>query len=488
MAELRDGDVETAPLTTSKAKAPNGVFAGADQIGSHVLGPGQGFRVTVMFSPTAAGAPGRSGQPDTPSAMGGIHEDRSLSGRLHDCDTQSGCSVGEDTERGRPMPVPVPATDAQLRHLADTGGQAWHDSTLRSFDSRYLAAGAAPALLTGVPTGPRLSFWTGLLTQFAQGLRHQYEDVLVQHIKPVSDQAFAMLQAANPRPTDQDLATLATADKLVSDAIAATAAEQEAAAALGAVDQRIRQFAGNAATLEQLRTSLEAQLAPLRTALAENTARAQHISSLINAFPRRDELRTAVGSAVWTAQTLAADKLQLMTRSGDEADHALRSAINQTLADQEAAITSAYQAPVAVAQAASTRLVNELAALAESAIVFFCTPPPPPPVVVDPAFAGGQFVDVFTEGMQAYLALPQNAINTFHMFWQDVVNIGMRVMFSIQTRIPMDTPAQTLVDLITFIADYQTPDPDPIRRYGELVSQVFLWADTQGIPERTTSA
>lgn len=75
--------------------------------------------------------------------------------------------------------------------------------------------------------------------------RTELATVVAQHVKPIADQAFAALQARTPRPTDQDLATPATANQL-----AATVAEQEAAAAIAGIDKRIHELAANAATLE----------------------------------------------------------------------------------------------------------------------------------------------------------------------------------------------------------------------------------------------
>jgi hypothetical protein len=42
--------------------------------------------------------------------------------------------MGERVERGRHMPTPIPATDAQLRQLAERGAQRWADNVLGDFD------------------------------------------------------------------------------------------------------------------------------------------------------------------------------------------------------------------------------------------------------------------------------------------------------------------------------------------------------------------
>ena len=76
--------------------------------------------------------------------------------------------------------------------------------------------------------------------------RAALQTVLGQHVRPIADQAYAVLQASTPRPTDQDLGSGATANQLASAAVAATAAEQEAATAIGSIGARIRDFAARA--------------------------------------------------------------------------------------------------------------------------------------------------------------------------------------------------------------------------------------------------
>jgi hypothetical protein len=115
--------------------------------------------------------------------------------------------------------------------------------------------------------------------------------------------------------------------------------------------------------------------------------------------------------------------------------------------------------------------------------------------VVDPAFAGSNFVDKFTEGMQAYSALPPDVVSRLHamVYASGPRDNGALVIANVCARFPVDTAAQTLVDVLTFASGlteqaFLTADPsafgDAMGYTTYVAAQVESWAMNHNIPQR----
>ena len=102
------------------------------------------------------------------------------------------------------MPTPVPATDAQLRQLAERGAQRWADNVLGDFDRHWRIEQATDTVLSAVPAEQR----DAMTDQFAQFLGRAHDRLITvvdRYRGPIADQAWAVLAARNPGPSDRDL-------------------------------------------------------------------------------------------------------------------------------------------------------------------------------------------------------------------------------------------------------------------------------------------
>ena len=272
------------------------------------------------------------------------------------------------------MPAPIPATDARLRQLAERGAQTWSDNVLRDFDHRWRTRQATDTLLSDVSVERRDAV-TDQFSEFLERWHEQLKTVVDRHRGPIADQAWAVLAARNPRPTDHDLDDVAAADQLAAWAVAATSAHQESAAEIDGIDASIKAFPEVVGSLAGMRANLEAELDRLREELAERIARASRIRALIDTHPERDGLLVAIGADLWPAQAAAADQLADLAGSESDLHHAVRSMFDGTAApEQMEEIMAVFNAHVPAATEASATLGAQLEALAESAIGYFCNP------------------------------------------------------------------------------------------------------------------
>lgn len=276
------------------------------------------------------------------------------------------------------MPAPITATDAQLRQLAERGAQTWGDNILRDFDRRWRTPQATNTLLSDVPVERRDAV-TDQLSGFLERSHEQLKTVVDRHRGPIADQAWAVLAARNPRPTDHDLDDVAAADQLAAWAVAATSAHQESAAKIDDIDARIKGFPEVVGPVAGMRANLEAELDRLREELAERIARTSRIRALIDTHPERDALLAAIGTDLWTAQAAAADQLADLAGSESDLQRAVRSMFDGTATQErleEAMAVFTAHLP-AVAEASAT-LGAQLEVLTESIIGYFCNPPAQP--------------------------------------------------------------------------------------------------------------
>jgi hypothetical protein len=276
------------------------------------------------------------------------------------------------------MPTPIPATDTQLRQLAERGAQTWGDNVLRDFDRRWRIGQATDTLLSDVPADRRDAA-ADQFAQFLQDWHDQLTTVIDRHRGPIADQAWAVLAARNPRPTDHDLDDVAAADQLAAWAVAATSAHQESAAKIEGIDEKIKAFPLIVGPLAEMRTTLEAQFDRLREEVAERLARTSRIRALIDTHAERDDLLAAIGADLWSAQAAAADQLADLVGSESEFHRALDSMFDGTVAeDQTEEFMAVFNAHLPAATETSAALGAHLEALAESAIGYFCNRPAQP--------------------------------------------------------------------------------------------------------------
>lgn len=272
------------------------------------------------------------------------------------------------------MPTPVPATDTQLRQLAERGAQTWGDNVLADFDRHWRTDQAADTVLSDLPADHR----DAMANQFAQFLERWHDQLMTvvdRYRAPIADQAWAVLATRNPRPTDHDLDDVAAADQLAAWAVAATRAHQESAAKIEGIGESIKAFPQVVGPLAGMRASLEAQLEHLREELAERVARTSRIRALIDTHPEREALLAAIGADLWTAQAAAADQLAELAGSESDLHRAVHSMFDGT-ADEEQMeeIMAVFNAHLPAVADTSATLGAHLEILAESTIGYFCNP------------------------------------------------------------------------------------------------------------------
>ena len=276
------------------------------------------------------------------------------------------------------MPAPIPATDAQLRQLAERGAQMWADTVLRDFDRQWRTGPAADTLLSDVPAESRDAM-ADQFPQFIERWHDQLMTVVDQHRGPIADQAWAVLTARNPRPTGHDLDDVAAADQLAAWAVAATSAHQEAAARIEGIGQSVEAFPEIVGPLAGMRATLEAQFDHLREELAERIARTSRIRALIDTYPEREALLAAIGADLWSAQAAAADQLADLAGSESDLNRALRSMFDGVSDEaQMEEIMAVFNAHLPAVAETSAALGAHLETLAESTIGYFCNPPAQP--------------------------------------------------------------------------------------------------------------
>ncbi|MGH6657891.1 MAG: hypothetical protein ACRDVE_22105 [Actinocrinis sp.] len=261
-----------------------------------------------------------------------------------------------------------------MRQLAERGAQTWRENVLGEFDRRWRTEQAADTVLSDVPADHRDAM-TDRFAQSLEGWHDQVMTVVDRYRGPIADQAWAVLAARNPRPTDHDLHDVAAADQLAAWAVAATAAHQESAAKIEGIGESIKAFPEVVGPLAGMRATLEAQFEHLREELAERIARTSRIRALIDTHPERDALLAAIGAELWTAQAAAADQLAQLAASESVLHRALHSMFDPTATDElMEEIMAVFNAHLPAAADTSAALGAHLETAAESTIGYFCNP------------------------------------------------------------------------------------------------------------------
>ena len=272
------------------------------------------------------------------------------------------------------MPVPRPATDAELRQLAERGAQTWSDNVLRNFDRQWRTAQATDTLLSDVPAEHRDAM-ADQLAQFLERWHDQLVAVVDRYRGPIADQAWAVLVARNPRPTDHDLDDVAAADRLAAWAIAATSAHQESSAKIEGIGESVEAFPEIVGPLAGMQAGLETQFGQLREELAGRIARTSRIRALIDAHSERDAFMAAIGADLWSAQAAAVDRLADLAGSESGLTRALRSMFDGTATEEQMEdVMAVFNAHLPAVVETSTALGAHLETLAEIAISYFCNP------------------------------------------------------------------------------------------------------------------
>ncbi|MFD0636582.1 hypothetical protein ACFQ9X_38385 [Catenulispora yoronensis] len=266
-------------------------------------------------------------------------------------------------------------------------------------------------------------------------------------VRLITDQAYAALQALTPRPTDQDLGTVATANRLAATAVAATDAEHAAAASMESIGAAIREFAARAAPAEAFRATLDAQNAALSTELPARLARLQRIRALVDA--QKIDILAVIPVGVWATQLAASNALRDLPRLAHDADDALRRSSTGTLADQEAAVTTAYGVPLAAAAAANQALGEALESLAELGFGL---------INHQPRFNEG-FIPIakgLQQGIAAYQTLETQGVDMLHAFCIGDAFLGAQAVNTVAGVFPATVSEEILVDVLRTLVDYAT--------------------------------
>ena len=368
----------------------------------------------------------------------------------------------------------TPATDAQLQQLAQHGAMTWGSSVNQNFYQQWRPGPALSALLSGVTAAPRLAVWTEIIQHVVEDGRHDVSVAVAQYQTQIAPQAYAALEALNPRPTDVDVAPGAASDQLVAGVIAGTAAGQAAAAAVAAVDARIQDLAGRAVPLENLRATLDAECAAVSAGMNDRLARLTRMRAAIDASGSRLDLLLAIPVDVWDEQQRASAALSVMELCGSKADQALGATTNGTLADQEAAVTTAYSGPTQDAAGEDKALAAVVESVAEIVVDFVCTPPPP----FNVAFS--EFVNTYASGMAVYQALQAKGLNMAQAFHVPDGYFGGDVMDVVCTWFPLTVPEQTLIDVLTYLIDSAVANP---QSYATWAGMAVRWGAQNGYPK-----
>ncbi|MFD5145326.1 hypothetical protein [Streptomyces sp. NPDC058401] len=239
------------------------------------------------------------------------------------------------------MPVPLPATDAQLRQAAERAVKQWTDETGRALRDRWTARPGLDQALAAVPEGPRRSWWTDVLRAFADKRTHRFPEFAAPRRAEATGQVLEILRSREPRPTGEDLArpTAAVLEALAGLA-AGTRVGQDLTALAAAVDAELAEFVARAVQLEELRTGKAAALTALCGPLLARIARADAFEARIAAADRPSLL------LAWTSPALAArDAARAavdIRRVGDKADRALRLLSDAAFPERQQALSAPF--------------------------------------------------------------------------------------------------------------------------------------------------
>lgn len=265
------------------------------------------------------------------------------------------------------MPVPVPATDDQLRHAADRTATRWIDDNLRTLRQKWDDPQTSEQALAAIPAGPRRDWWSRSLRRYADDRTRRVEAAVAPRRREAADQAYAALLATTPRPTDQDLVrpTPETAPVLAGVAAATEVGQALTALAAGA-EADIAAFVARAAALEKLRATKLSELKKVCGALTIRVGRADRVEADAGGLDS-----AAVLLALLTPLFDARDRAReasVPDTGAEAADRELRVALDRTPDDeqqQQQALAAAFDAAVAHAKAAEAALAAQFDVLGE---------------------------------------------------------------------------------------------------------------------------
>ncbi|MFI5764964.1 hypothetical protein ACIA8F_29055 [Streptomyces sp. NPDC051563] len=239
------------------------------------------------------------------------------------------------------MPVPLPATDAQLRQAAERAVKQWTDGTGRALRERWTAQPGLDHALAAVPQGPRRSWWADVLRGFADKRTHRFPEASAPRRAEATGQVLEILRSREPRLTGEDLTrpTAALLDALAG-LVAATTVGQDLTALAGAVDAEIAEFVARSVQLEELRTSKITALTALCGPLLARIAKADAFEARITAADRPALLLAWTGPAL--AARDAARAAVDIRRIADKADRALRLLPDAAFPERQQALSAPF--------------------------------------------------------------------------------------------------------------------------------------------------
>ncbi|MCM2422688.1 hypothetical protein [Streptomyces sp. RKAG293] len=352
------------------------------------------------------------------------------------------------------MPVPLPATDAQLRQAAERAVKRWIDETGRALRDRWTARPGLDQALAAVPEGPRRSWWAEVLRGFADQRTHRFPEAAAPRRAEATGQVLEILRSREPRLTGEDLVrpTAAGLEALAALA-AATEVGQDLTALAVAVDAELAEFVARAVQLEDLRSRKVTALAAVCGPLLARIAQADAFEARIAAADRPALLLAWTGPAL--AARAAARAAVDIRRVSDTADRALRLVSDAAFAERQQALSAPFDVAadaIGPADAAFSEAWDTLGEAVHIHHVFFRT-------WEDPALGWAeQFAGVY--GYTGLLAmhdldpyLVERALRRLDG------SQGWSLWARFQEYCPTDSPRQRIADALTELNEVQPRFP-----------------------------
>ncbi|MFC9792791.1 hypothetical protein ACFVJI_09135 [Streptomyces sp. NPDC127584] len=271
------------------------------------------------------------------------------------------------------MPVPVPATDRQLRQAVQEAVWRWSEDAGRALRPAWDAPRRLEGLVSGVGEPHRRAFWVGELRSVLERGDLRLRELLGARRREAEEEAFAVMAAAGTRPTDQDLRDRKSPVQAVLAGLGpATALGREAAALVAEVEAGLRHVASRAVPLEELRAVKAEQLASARAPLDRYFARILEFEYATARLPDLAWLLLLYIKPTLRHRYLVDQEARRLAVWGPvadtRADVALRAALSSTLADQQAAVTDVFDTAIATAPTLSAQLAEAVEALGAAAL------------------------------------------------------------------------------------------------------------------------
>ncbi|MFC7641637.1 hypothetical protein ACFQX6_12020 [Streptosporangium lutulentum] len=178
-----------------------------------------------------------------------------------------------------------PVTDDQLRRaVGKPAADQWADDTDRALRAKWGDPKNLEAMLTGVPAGERRTWWVQQLTRHAHERTEAFHLTAGARRRELAEQVFALLQAVEPRPTEDEVARpTAEFRSMVAGLAPATAAGRELLAMAADIDAAVTEVVDRAPTLDEVRARRASQLT---LACEEARADLARVDQLVVASPR----------------------------------------------------------------------------------------------------------------------------------------------------------------------------------------------------------